>query len=130
LHSAERDNSQIYHEIVLPEHQLKPPEKQAMVKPIPLEKEKFILTVDPFAVLIPTNVKKAESLYSVLIQRQLIRFDTLNSDFEENNTNWISQERKAEMLREITKEIEDHNETVKKYTHRHKFNHFVFKFRD
>jgi hypothetical protein len=31
--------------------------------------------------------------------------------------NWISQERKAEMLREIIKEVENHNETVKKYPH-------------
>jgi hypothetical protein len=68
LNSAERDNSQIYHEIIPSEHQLKPLEKQCMVKPIPLDKEKFTLTVDPFAVLIPTNVKKAESIYSVLIQ--------------------------------------------------------------
>jgi programmed cell death 6-interacting protein len=86
LNSAEKENSQIYHEIVPLEHQLKPPEKQSMVKAVPLDKEKFTLTVDPFATLVPTSVKKAESLYS---------------------------ERKSEMLREITKEVENHNETVK-----------------
>jgi hypothetical protein len=66
LSLAERDNSQIYHEIVPNEHQLKPPEKQSMVKILPVEKEKFVLSVDPFANLIPTSFRNADSIYSVL----------------------------------------------------------------
>jgi len=65
LQKAEKDNNEIYHDMVIPESKIKPLEKKSMVKSMPLEKEKFALLVDPFANLVPTGARKADSLYCV-----------------------------------------------------------------
>jgi programmed cell death 6-interacting protein len=86
LVKAEKDNDEIYHDMVIPESKLKPLEKKSMVKSMPLEREKFALIVDPFVNLVPTGARKADSLYC---------------------------EKRAEVLREITKEMEQQNDTAK-----------------
>jgi hypothetical protein len=68
LVKAEKDNDEIYHDMVIPESKLKPLEKKSMVKSMPLEREKFALIVDPFVNLVPTGARKADSLYCVSTQ--------------------------------------------------------------
>jgi hypothetical protein len=53
--------------MVVAESKLKPLEKKSMVKPMPLEKEKLALVIDPFVNLVPTGARKADSLYCVSI---------------------------------------------------------------
>lgn len=89
LSAAEKDNNTIYHETVLPEHKLKALEKKVMVQPeyIPEDKLKLAPSTDPFAKLIPLRVRKADSVFS---------------------------ERKAELLRNLSAELDKNNSNTKK----------------
>uniref|UniRef100_A0A6B2KXP0 BRO1 domain-containing protein n=1 Tax=Arcella intermedia TaxID=1963864 RepID=A0A6B2KXP0_9EUKA len=86
--SAQKDNDMIYHETVHPEHKLPPLEKKVMVKSERIETVKLNLDPksDPFNSFIPMRVRTAESVYS---------------------------ERKAALLRDISKQVEDQNSIAK-----------------
>mgnify|MGYP002481009864 CR=1 FL=1 len=88
--SAQKDNNTVYHEIVPSESKLAPLQGKSMVKSIELELSRLSLkqSGDPFEELVPFSVRKYESIYS---------------------------ERKAELIREMMKTIEEHGNVAKGY---------------
>jgi len=91
LMKAEKDNNLIYHERTVTENLLPQLQKKSMVaQAMPIPPEKFELSADPWAKLIPFHVKKGVAIW---------------------------QERKTELIVMISSEVEDINKKAKTALH-------------